>query len=222
MDHLADQTGGRAYYNRNDIEHGIETCVRDGSTYYSIGYYPADKNWDGKFRKIELQVAGKGLHVHYRRGYYASDVARLTQDESNAGRKEFLASLALDAPAATLLPVVTHVTAPGKDHSQVFVDIGVDPHTVVFEPQPNNREQGQLEFATIVLDANGTPVTSKSDILNTNLTPETFAQVMKTSLVFRHKFDLPPGKYLLRVGVRDLKSNLIGTVLAKVEVADLK
>lgn len=219
MDHLADQTGGRAYYNRNDIDHGIETSVRDGSTYYSIGYYPTDKNWDGKFRNISLQVVGKGLHVHYRRGYYATEVARLTPQQTEAGKKEFWASMALDAPPATLLPVVSRVTAPGKDHTQVFVDIGVDPHTIIFEPQPNNRQQGQLEFATIVIDANGKPITSKSDILNTELTPQTFAQVMKTNLVVRQKFDLPPGKYLLRIGVRDLKSNLIGTVLAKVEVS---
>jgi VWFA-related protein len=221
MDHLADQTGGRAYYNRNDIDHGIETSVRDGSTYYSIGYYPTDKNWDGKFRKIELQVTGKGLHVHYRRGYYAADVARLTPDETNAGRQEFLAALALDAPTATLLPVVSRVTAPDKDHSQVFVDIGVDPHTVVFEPQPSNRAQGQLEFATIVIDANGKPVTSKSDILNTDLTAQTYTQVMKANLIVRQRFELPPGSYLLRIGVRDLKSNLIGTLVAKVEVPSL-
>jgi VWFA-related protein len=221
MDHLADQTGGRAYYNRNDIDHGIETSVRDGSTYYSLGYYPADKNWDGKFRKIELRVLRKGLQVHYRHGYYADDVGHLTSAQSDAGKQEFLAALALDAPAATHLPVVSRVTPPEKDHPQVLVDIGVDPHTVVFEPQPNSRAQGQLEFTTIVIDANGKPVTSKSGILNTDLTPQTYAEVMKTNLVVREKFDLPAGTYLLRIGVRDLKSNIMGTVMAKVEVPAL-
>ena len=75
---------------------------------------------------------------------------------------------------------------------------------------------------TIVLDANGKPVTSKLDILNTNLTPQTFAEVMATRLSVRQLFDLHAGKYLLRIGVRDLKSNLIGTVLAKVEVPTLQ
>ncbi|MGC2694401.1 MAG: VWA domain-containing protein, partial [Candidatus Angelobacter sp.] len=217
MDHLAEQTGGRAYYNRNDIDHGIATSVSDGSTYYSLGYYPTDKNWDGKFRKIEMKVAGKGLHVRYRHGYYAEDTGHLTPEQNKAGRQEFLEAMALDAPAATLLPVVSRVAAPDKDHPQVFVTIGVDPHSVVFEPQANDRQQGKLEFATIVIDANGKPVTSKSDILDTELTPQTFAQVMGGSLVVRQRFDLPPGSYLLRIGVRDLKSNLIGTLTAKVE-----
>jgi VWFA-related protein len=219
MDHLAEQTGGRAYYNRNDIDHGIAISVQDGSIYYSLGYYPTDKNWDGKFRKIELHVLGKGLHARYRHGYYANDTGHLTPEQGATGRKEFLSALAMDAPSATLLPVVAHVIAPDKQHPQVFVDIGVDPHSVIFDPQPNNRQEGKLEFATIVIDANGKPLTSKSDILNTELTPETFARVMNGTLVMRHKFDLPAGNYLLRVGVRDMKSNAFGTLIAKVQIA---
>jgi VWFA-related protein len=221
MEHLAEQTGGRAFYNRNDIDHGIATSVQDGSTYYSLGYYPTDKNWDGKFRKIEVKVVGKGLHVHYRHGYFADDAVHPTPEQDAAGRKEFLASLALDAPAATLLPVVSRVTAPDKEHPQVFIDIGVDPHTVLFESKPNNRQQGKIEFATIVLNDEGKPITSKSDILNTELTPQTFAKVMSGSLVVRQKFDLPPGKYLLRIGVRDLQSNSMGSLIAKVEIVSL-
>lgn len=219
MDHLAEQTGGRAYYNRNDIDHGIAISVQDGSIYYSLGYYPTDKNWDGKFRKIELHVRGKGLQVRYRRGYYANDTGHLTPEQSTEGRKEFLYAMAIDAPAATLLPLVAHVIAPDRQHKQVFVDIGVDPHSVIFEPQPNNRQEGQLEFATIVIDANGKPLASKSDLLNTELTPETFARVMKGPLLMRQQFELPPGNYLLRVGVRDSKSNAFGTLIARVEIA---
>src|SRR5262249_33559318 len=219
MDHLAEQTGGRAYYNRNDIDHGIAISVQDGSIYYSIGYYPTDKTWDGKFRRIELHVLGKGLHVRYRHGYYANDLGHLTPEQNTAGRKDFLSALAMDAPGATLLPLVAHVTAPDRTHAQVFVDIGVDPHSVTFEPQANNRQEGQLEFATIVIDANGKALTSKSDILNTELTPETFARVMKGPLLMRQQFELPPGNYLLRVGVRDSKNNAFGTLMANVQIA---
>lgn len=218
MDRLAEDTGGRAYYNRNDIDHGIAASVHDGSSYYSLGYYPADKNWDGKFRKIEVKLARSGLKVRYRHGYFATDTAHPTPEQAKAARQDFLNSMALDAPAATLLPVVAYVTPPDKAHPQVLVNIGVDPHAVIFEPQGNNRQRGEVEFATIVLNADGKPLTSKSDILNTELTPETFARVMSGSLVVRQTFDLTPGRYLLRMGVRDLKSNLFGTLTARVDM----
>jgi hypothetical protein len=53
--------------------------------------------------------------------------------------------------------------------------------------------------------------------LKTNLRPETFQKVM-ASLNVRQRVDLAPGKYLLKVGARDVKSNMIGTLTAPVEV----
>ena len=37
---------------------------------YSLGYRPANQNWDGGFRKISIQ-AGKGYKIAARDGYYA-------------------------------------------------------------------------------------------------------------------------------------------------------
>ena len=222
MDYLATQTGGRAYYNRNDIEHGIALSVQDGSSYYSLGYYPTDKNWDGGFRKIQIKIHNKELHVHYRRGYYATDRTHLTPQRMTAAKQEFFNSMALDAPPATGLPIVVQVFPRAKDNGPILINIGVDPHAVSFELEGEQREAGEVEFATIVLDEKGKPVASKSNILKTYLTPETFKKVMSGSLVVQQKFDLSPGRYLLRVGVQDLRSEQVGTTTARVEVQPVK
>src|SRR2546429_6847142 len=39
---------------------------------YSLGYYPENKNWDGKFRKIQISAGEKDYKVHARKGYYAT------------------------------------------------------------------------------------------------------------------------------------------------------
>ena len=70
----------------------------------------------------------------------------------------------------------------------------------------------------MVQDATGKKVRVKVDVLNSDLTPETFAKVMASSLAIREKFDLPAGKYMLSIGVRDMKTNLIGSLAAPVEV----
>jgi hypothetical protein len=36
----------------------------------SLGYYPENQNWDGKFRKIQI-VAQQSYKVYARKGYYA-------------------------------------------------------------------------------------------------------------------------------------------------------
>jgi hypothetical protein len=42
---------------------------------YSMGYYPENKNWDGKFRKIQISPGGKGYKLYARKGYYANPPA---------------------------------------------------------------------------------------------------------------------------------------------------
>ena len=42
---------------------------------YSLGYYPENKNWDGKYRKIQISAGEKGLKVYARKGYYAKPPA---------------------------------------------------------------------------------------------------------------------------------------------------
>jgi VWFA-related protein len=40
MQEMAERTGGKAFYNRNDIDGAIRRSIEDGSTYYTLAYYP--------------------------------------------------------------------------------------------------------------------------------------------------------------------------------------
>ena len=75
---LAPQTGGKAYYSRNDIDRELEQTVRDGSNYYTISYRPPPSSADNmqantseNFRKIRVRFDQKGLRADYRQGYYS-------------------------------------------------------------------------------------------------------------------------------------------------------
>ena len=41
MNTLAERTGGKAFYNNNDLAKAIQSSLDDGATYYTLGYYPA-------------------------------------------------------------------------------------------------------------------------------------------------------------------------------------
>ena len=53
---VAAQTGGKAYINQNEIKDGIALAVSDEKASYSLGYYPENKKWDGKFRSLKVKV----------------------------------------------------------------------------------------------------------------------------------------------------------------------
>lgn len=71
---LAEDTGGRALLNRNDLENLVSRTLDETSTYYLLGWRP-DKIDDVKrepvFKKIEVSIRNrKDLKVRARRGFY--------------------------------------------------------------------------------------------------------------------------------------------------------
>jgi VWFA-related protein len=93
MQTIAHETRGRAYYNTNDLTGSMMEAFNDGSNYYSISYVPADQKWDGKFRKIRLEVDRGETKLYYRQGYYAEEPDKLKHsfpsddEDSDASRR---------------------------------------------------------------------------------------------------------------------------------------
>ena len=70
---LSEDTGGVALIDDNDLSKIFRQAQQDASHYYLVGYHRPQPPRDGRFRTIEVQLAGsvEGLRVDYRRGYYA-------------------------------------------------------------------------------------------------------------------------------------------------------
>jgi len=75
MNDLAKATGGKNFLaaTLQDARKAFARVAEDIGTQYSLGYYPTNKNRDGKFRTIKVEVKGikdKAV-VRAREGYYA-------------------------------------------------------------------------------------------------------------------------------------------------------
>jgi len=74
---LAEATGGRMLEVRGieKLEDALDEISDELHHQYSLGYYPENKNWDGKYRKIQISAGEKSLKVYARKGYYAKPPA---------------------------------------------------------------------------------------------------------------------------------------------------
>ena len=70
---LAEATGGRMLEVRgmDKMEAALDEISEELHHQYSLGYYPENRNWDGKFRKIRIATQEHGYKVFARKGYYA-------------------------------------------------------------------------------------------------------------------------------------------------------
>lgn len=74
---LAVDTGGLMIRNENNIGRALERITADAGRYYVLAYQPADANFDGTFRPIEVRVNREGVRVRARRGYLALEPSKM-------------------------------------------------------------------------------------------------------------------------------------------------
>jgi len=228
MNQIAEDTGGRAFYNRNDIDVAVERSVADGSTYYSLGYYPEKKDWDGKFRRLEVKVAREDVKVRYRRGYYAFDPFDLpkpkkVKDDQGTGAKdqEMLAALSDPLPA-TVVTFFARVPPPAAPlpgfPATVNVQFLVDARTVAFEELADGRRQFSLDFLVAAFSPEGKVVKGLNHTATHAFPPEAYVIVQQSGLPYKMDIELEPGDYQVRLIVRDNRTGLLGSATVPLQV----
>jgi hypothetical protein len=68
---LAESTGGALIANTNDPRGLLRRVASDVSMHYEITYLPRIQRYDGRFRKIAVQVTKPGVQIRTRDGYFA-------------------------------------------------------------------------------------------------------------------------------------------------------
>src|SRR5713226_7246936 len=222
MDQLAERTGGKAYYNRNDLDNAVRDGVSDGSTYYLLGYYPENKDWNGKFRKVQVKVDHPGIKLRYRLGYYAADPRAYGKEDNKQHIRELGDALSLDHPVSTALFFQAAVLPPSaQSKNNIVVLYAIDVHALVLEHGEDGAEHADVECVVQAYSEKGKPVSVGGNTVKAAMNPETYKKVLQGGFPCRSEIALPEGSYLLRLGVRDSRTGLIGTANAKVDVPKL-
>jgi hypothetical protein len=221
MQEMAEKTGGRAFYNRNDIDGAIRNSIADGSTYYTLAYYPDNKDWNGKFRKIQLKVKRSGVKLRHRLGYFAVDPKSLAIQDEKLRVQLFNEAMNIDFPISTGLKFQAGVLQPSeKTQNKVRINFAIDPHALAFDNDPDGVRHASVECGAAIYDEKGKPLNLSVNVFKAELKPDIYMRVMKSALPCQHSLDLKPGRYLLRLGVRDMQTGLIGTANARLTVAE--
>src|SRR5580693_7143100 len=82
MEKIADDTGGRAFVNTNDVTGAIRKAIEDSAVTYTLGFYMDPHSADGKFHELKVQVKRTGLTVRYPKEYFAYEDAPPTKDQN--------------------------------------------------------------------------------------------------------------------------------------------
>src|SRR5258708_7849206 len=159
MNTVAERTGGKAFYNTNNLDGAVREGIEDGATYYTLGYYPENKDWDGKFRRIVVNVNRPGTKLRYRQGYLAMDPKGYARLDARQQALDLGQALSLDYPLATALIFRATVAPPSEQTgNKVLVNFGVDAHAMGFELKNDGLQHASIDCAVQVFSMKGDPL----------------------------------------------------------------
>jgi len=217
LETFAAATGGRPYFNSNDLVKGFRDAVKDSSQYYMLGYYLDRANTKAGWRKLSVKVKREHIEVRARTGFFVTN-ATVNPDVT---RDSDLAA-ALKSPLDyTALPIearwepVAESQQAGKK-SLHFV-LNVAPGSNMVDLADNNHLV--VDFVAMTKTATGRdvdhPTGKKIDV---HVTAEELVSIKQKGISYRGSLDLAPGEYSVRIVVRDGLTGRIGSVAAPVKV----
>jgi VWFA-related protein len=226
---LAQETGGLAIRNTNDLSGGIKRVIEDQKGYYLIGYRPEESTFDAKtgrrtFHKLTLKILRPGkFKVRMRNGFFgvSEEEARAAQPTAreqiqaalfspfgSAGVHVRLTALfANDAKIGSLARAMLHVNASDL----TFTDDGDGWHKAIFD------------VVAVTFGDNGTIVDQISRTHGIRVRGASYENILKDGFVYFLTVPLKKaGAYQLRAALRDHGSERVGSANQFIEVPDLK
>jgi len=230
-------TGGKAFFNTNDIKDAIATANEQGSNYYSFSYTPTNKLYDGKFRKIKVQLAQKGYKLAYRQGYFADEVNAAAK-EAQLARNAIATAMHYGSPPAREVQFSVKVypiggkkkvdrTTIGEIHKPLkkkevlppqievqhyVVEYTLDGSALRFIPQQNGGFRNSLALMITSFASDGRMLAGMSTLARSDLQSEVYKKVVTSDVGFQEEVDVPVEATTMRLGVQDQMSYHLGTV----------
>jgi len=228
MNQIAQDTGGKAIYNTNDLDAAIGRSVADGAHYYTLVYSPTNTKMDGHYRKIEVKLVDSRLKLSYRHGYNADEDSALAPNpkkDPDPLRQQLVHGLPEATQilfAARVVPAAPQPTLGGKiagknaalsgPTTRYSIDFMIRWTDVAFAAAANGAHQGKIEVGLIAWDANGKSVNWAGATQGMSFQPDVFAAIQKSGVPSHIDIDLPNKDLSLVLGVYDWGSGKAGTL----------
>lgn len=212
---LSADTGGRAFTDSNDFGEAFTRLQRDMSAYYLLGYVSSNTSRDGRFRRIQVRMKNDDWRVEARAGYYAD---RDFAHTSKADRETLLEEQLYTAIPSTDVPVLVKASyfRMGKDKYFVPVSIAVPGS---YLRVPVDKDEAEIDILGEVRDERGFPVGRIRQTMK--IQADGADTLAGKQVLYQSSMTMPPGRFSVKVVVRENTDGLMGAFEAPVTVPEL-
>jgi|HubBroStandDraft_1064217.scaffolds.fasta_scaffold21024_2 VWFA-related protein len=209
MQKMAEDTGGRAFVNTNDLTGAIRKAIEDSAVTYTLGFYIGADSLDGNFHELKIQVKREGLTFRYPRGYFAADDSLPTEDQNWRSVVTALQS-PIESSVIPLQAKVDRVNHPLPNSLKVFCSIDI--HNLRFV-QAGDLHKGAVTVYVVQQDATGKMLGQWGKTFTLQLAEKQYAALLNSGMPFSQDVQPKPGVTTLRILVEDPATAEIGSLI---------
>jgi VWFA-related protein len=218
LNEFAEMTGGKAFYNTNDLASSFKRAADDASSYYLAGYYLDTHNDHAGWRKLKVEIDKKDTEVRARKGFFVTNATIHAEMTRNSDL-----NYALTSPIeGTGIPLtVTWLGSSGDGAKKIaqFL-VRIPPNSVSIEGT-GGQNHLNFDFAAAAYANNskdGKPALTTGKTITAPLSDAQMETLRAKGGGFTNSLELSPGQYAVRVVIRDNLTGKVGSVTAPLTV----
>ncbi|MBA2503722.1 MAG: VWA domain-containing protein [Pyrinomonadaceae bacterium] len=229
LNYLAQQTGGIAVRNNNDISGGIQRALNDQRGYYLIGYRPAESTFDSatgrrSYHKLTGKIKNRpDLRVRMRSGFYG-----FTDKEARPSRRtrgeQLIAALTSPFSSGGVPLRLTSLFGNDQQRGSFMRSLlHIDGSKLSFTEEADGWRKAVIDVMAVTFGDNGQVVDEINRTETIRARGNAYQNLLRDGFVYLLNVPVKkPGAYQLRVAVRDSASEHVGAASQFIEVPNLQ
>jgi VWFA-related protein len=228
LNYLAEQTGGLAIKNTNDLSGGIQRVLDDQRGYYVIGYRPDESTFDGKtgrrnLHHLSLKVTRSGkFEVRVRNGFYG-DADEATKATEKTPAQQLLDGIKSPFGASDVHLQLTSLFANDATNGSYMRSLlHIDAHDLTFKDAPGGLHEAVFEVVAMTFGDASAVADYTGQTYTIQLPEEDYQRALRQGLVYNVTVPIKKaGAYQFRMALRDTATGHLGSASQYIEVPDL-
>lgn len=205
---LADDTGGKAYTGRNDIDAAVLEALQPRRLIYTLAFYLPAGECDDKFHPLAVRLNRSKVELSYRKGYYAS----VKPAAAPAKKREPMENALLDPQDATEIDISAHVERmPGAPRERLRLSLGIGVGQLTLHDDASGAS-GKIEEMFLETNPAGRLVGRITDVKQFHMTSRGRELAAAGGVPVTQEIELPETATRLLIVIRDAESGRTGTV----------
>jgi hypothetical protein len=216
---IADETGGRAFFDSNAIDQAIRQTIDETASYYLLAWRPnSDIDIAGK-RQLRLSIKNHPeFTVRWRSDFSsptsAASKARTTKSSANSDADRGLQTTIRSTTPTHALPVGLSVGyINSTEGEQLKLSMQIERQYLEFKPE---QDRSDIDVLGVVLNDRGEPASFKQLV-----TVGAKTDPKEDAITWNSQMQVQPGIYQVRVAVRERSTGLMGSAMQWIQVPDL-